>query len=116
MKYEADKAEENGAYVDYAVEVTKKKRKVKGEVGKSGINYNFQHTGWYYEKSEDDQVYSPIQILEEESKRVHKIFRHRRVDWAALYPEVEYFQDGDIDMMELIPLLIVNVCNKMIGE
>ena len=61
-------------------------------------------------------MYSPIQILEEESKRVHKIFRHRRVDWAALYPEVEYFQDGDIDFMDLLSLLIGKLYNQIIEE
>ena len=32
-----------------------------------------------------------------------------------LYPEVEYFQDGDIDLIDLLPLLIGKVYNE-IGE
>ena len=64
-----------------------------------GISYNFQHTGWSSDESEDLQVYSPRQLLEEETKQVHKRFKHKRVDWAALYPKVEYFQDGDIDLV-----------------
>ena len=65
IKYEANKAEEHGADADYSVEVAKNKRKVEGAVGKSGINCDFQHTGWSSEKSEDAQVYSPRNILEE---------------------------------------------------
>ena len=61
-------------------------------------------------------MYSPRKILEEEAKRVHKNFRHRRVEWAALYPEVEYFQDGEIDMMDLLTLPIGKVYNQMIEE
>ena len=44
MKYEADKAEENGADADDTMEVTNNKSNVEGEVGKYCINYNFQHT------------------------------------------------------------------------
>ena len=54
--------------LDDAVEVTKNKRKVEGEVRKSGIKYNFQHTGWYSDESEDAQVYLPRHIIKEESK------------------------------------------------
>ena len=43
MKYEADKAGENGADSDDTMEVTNKSN-VEGEVGKNCINYNFQHT------------------------------------------------------------------------
>ena len=57
MKYEADKAKENGAYSYDAVEVTNKKRKVEGSMGKSGINYDFQHTGWSSDNSEEAQLY-----------------------------------------------------------
>ena len=56
-KYEAEKSEEKGADADDATEVTKKKSKAEGEVEKSGINYDFQHTGWSSDKSEDAQVY-----------------------------------------------------------
>ena len=38
VKYWYDKSELNGADADDAVEVTKKKIKVEGAVGKSGIN------------------------------------------------------------------------------
>ena len=64
MNYEADKAEENLSDTYESVEVTRKERKVELVVGKSGIDYNFQHTGWYSDKSEYDKVYSPRQILE----------------------------------------------------
>ena len=57
-----------------------------------------------------------MQILEEEAMQVHKRFRHRHVGWAAIYPEVEYFQDGEIDLMDLIPLHIGKVYNQMIDE
>ena len=57
MKYEADKAKENGAYSYDAVEVINKKRKVEGSMGKSGINYDFQHTGWSSDNSEEAQLY-----------------------------------------------------------
>ena len=60
-------------------------------------------------------MYSPRQIIEEEAERVHKIFRNRPVDWVLLYSEVEYFQDGDIDLIDLLPLLIGKVYNE-IGE
>ena len=116
MKYESKKSEENGSDADDSVEVTKKKINVEGEVVKSGINKYFKHTGWSSDESEDSQVYSPSQILEEEVKRVHKSFRHRRIDWEALYPEVGYFQDGDIDMMDLLSLSIGKVYNQMIEE
>ena len=43
-------------------------------------------------------------------------FRHNCVEWATLYPEFEYFQDGDIDQMDLLLLYIVNVYNQMIKE
>ena len=33
-----------------------------------------------------------------------------------LYPEVEYFQDGDIDMIDLLPLLIVKLYNEIVEE
>ena len=46
VKYETDKAEKNGADAYDAVEVAKNKRKVKGAVGESSINYNFQNNGW----------------------------------------------------------------------
>ena len=46
MKYETDKAEKNGSDAYDAVEVAKNKRKVKGAVGESSINYNFQNNGW----------------------------------------------------------------------
>ena len=49
MKYEAEKAEENGAGLDDAVEFPNKKREVEGKVVKSGINY--ENTGWSYDKS-----------------------------------------------------------------
>ena len=107
---------ENRADADDAVEVTKKKRKLEGAVGKSVINYNFKHTGWYSDKSEYAQVYSPMKILEEESKRVHNSFIHMRVDWVALYPEVESFQDGEIDLMDLGPISIGKVYNWIIEE
>ena len=74
------------------MEVTKKKSKLEVEVGKSVVSYNFYHTGWSSNESEDSQVYSPRQLLEEESKKVHRIFRNRRVDWEALYLEVEFFR------------------------
>ena len=45
IKYEAEKAEENGAGLDDAVEFPNKKREVEGGVVKSGINY--EHNGWY---------------------------------------------------------------------
>ena len=34
----------------------------------------------------------------------------------AIYQEFEYFQDGDIDLMDLLPLSIEKVYNKMIKE
>ena len=34
----------------------------------------------------------------------------------ALYPEVEYFQDGDIDLIDLLPPLIGKVYYQMIDE
>ena len=116
MKYEADKAEEKLYYAYDAVEFTKKKMEVEGAVGKIGINYDFQHTWWSSDKSEDAQVQSPSHLLEEESTWVHKRFRHRRVDWAVLYPRVEYFQGGDIDLMDFLPLSVWNVCNQMVEE
>ena len=57
MKYEADKAKENGADSYDAVEVTMKKRKVERSMGKSGINYDFQHSGWSSDDSEESQLY-----------------------------------------------------------
>ena len=75
MKYEADKSEENISDADDAMGVPNNKRKAKEAVGKSGINYNFQHSRRSSENSEDAQVYSPRQLLEEESKKVHRIFR-----------------------------------------
>ena len=98
------------------MEVIKKKRKVEGAVGKSGINYDFQYTGWSSDESEDAQVYSPRNLLEKEAKRARKSFRHRRIEWAALYPEVESFQDGGIYLMDLLPLLIGKMGNQMIEE
>ena len=85
-------------------------------MGKCGINYDFQHTGWSSDELEDAQVYSTRQLLEEEAKQVHKSIRHRYVDWAVLYPEVEYFHGGDIDIMDLLPLSIGNVYNQIIEE
>ena len=79
MRYQAQKAENNGSDADNAVEVTKKKMKVYGEVGKNGMNYDFQHTGWSSDESEDAQVDSSRQLLEEEAKQVHTSFRHRHI-------------------------------------
>ena len=53
--------------------------KVYGEVGKNGMNYDFQHTGWSSDESEDAQVDSSRQLLEEEAKQVHTSFRHRHI-------------------------------------
>ena len=39
-----------------------------------------------------------------------------RVDWVALYPEVESFQDGEIDLMDLGPISIGKVYNWIIEE
>ena len=61
-------------------------------------------------------MYSTRQIIEEEAEQVHKIFRNRPVDWVLLYSEVEYFQDGDIDLMELLPLLIGKLYNQMVKK
>ena len=91
------------------------KGKYRGAVDKSSINYDFHHTGWSSDESEDSQVYSPRQFLEEESKRVHKSFRHKRVDWEAIYPEVEPFQVVNIDTMNLLTLSIERVY-KCVGE
>ena len=35
---------------------------------------------------------------------------------VGIYPEVEYFQDGDIDLMDLLPLSIGKVYNQTIKE
>ena len=116
MKYEAENTEENGADAYDSKEVPKIKRKVEGAVGDFFIKYNFQHTGWSSDELEDAQVHAPRQLLEEESMRVHKSFRNVRNDWAVLYPEVESFHDGDIDLMYLLPILIGKVYNQMIEE
>ena len=37
-------------------------------------------------------------------------------DWTVIYPKVESFHDGDIDLMYLLPILIGKVYNQMIEE
>ena len=45
------------------MEVTKKKSKAEGAADKSGINYDFHHSGWSFDDSEDAQLYLPRHIL-----------------------------------------------------
>ena len=71
MKYESDKAEENAYDADDAVEVTNNKRKLERQWGKVVSTTIFSILGGLLtsqgDESEDTQLYSPRQLLEEEA-------------------------------------------------
>ena len=84
-------------------------------VGRSGIDYNTAINCW---SSDDDEEVekSPEQLLEDESRRVHKKFMEKKVDWAALFPDIGFSSDDHMDIMELLPLNIGKVYSEMDAE